>query len=63
MARSKFIPGDRTRANDRAPGDYAGREGTVLRHLPASSEYEVEFDDDPRGPGWLCSWWLDRLRR
>ncbi len=61
MARPKFTAGDHTRANDKAPGDYEGREGTVLSHRAETSEYEVQFDDDAHGPGWLYSWWLDRL--
>ncbi len=45
---------------EKAPGDYEGRCGAVLQHLPASSEYQVQFDGDARGPGWLSSHMLDR---
>ena len=59
--KTKFISGERNKANDKAPGDYTGRVGTVLRHKATTSEYEVQFDDDSRGPGWLYSWQLDRI--
>ncbi|PYV26617.1 MAG: hypothetical protein DMG24_06620 [Acidobacteria bacterium] len=59
--RYKFNIGDRVSANEKAPGDYSGLIGTVLgRGRPGRSEYKVQFDDDLRGPGWLCSWQLDR---
>jgi hypothetical protein len=59
--RAKFHAGQRVRANDKAPGDYSGNAGTVLQHKPDTSEYEVQFDGDSRGPGWLESWRLDLL--
>jgi len=57
----KFQVGDRARANDQAPKDYAGREGIVTELGPGKSEYRVEFEDG-RTPttGYLMSWWLDR---
>jgi len=60
MPRWKFATGDRVVANEKAPGDYEGRHGKVLRCLP-ESQYEVQFDGDPRGPGCLYSWWLAGL--
>ncbi len=56
----KFTEGDRVRANEKAPGDYEGRDGTVVRRHP-ESQYEVQFDRDERGPGCLDSWCLDRV--
>jgi hypothetical protein len=57
---SKFRPGDRVRANEKAPCDYRDKPGTVLEY-EAESQYWVGFDGDPRGPGCLRSWWLDRI--
>jgi hypothetical protein len=57
---SKFRQGDRVRANDKAPGDYQGKAGTVWSY-ETDSQYWVEFDGDHRGPGCLRSWWLDRI--
>jgi len=57
--RAKFQAGQRVIANDKAPGDYSGRAGTVLEHKSDTSEYQVQFDGDDRGPGWLASWQLD----
>jgi len=62
MAKRKFQGGDRVVANERAPGDYEGRVGMVLQYNPPTSEYQVQFDADERGPGWLASWQLDRQR-
>jgi hypothetical protein len=59
--RVKFQPGVRVQANDKAPGDYRGHVGTVLQHKPSTSEYQVQFDGDERGPGWLESWRLEPL--
>jgi hypothetical protein len=58
--KAKFRPGEQVTANDKAPGDYRGLSGVVLDHLAASSEYQVQFDGDDRGPGWLPSRMLDR---
>jgi len=58
--KAKFQSGEQVEANDKAPGDYKGRRGVVLQHLAASSEYQVQFDGDDRGPGWLPSHMLDR---
>lgn len=57
---SKFRPGDRVRANEKAPGDYRDKPGTVRAYEP-DSQYWVQFDGDTRGPGCLRSWWLDRI--
>ena len=57
----KFKSGQRTVANDRAPGDYAGQLGTILRREPDSSEYWVRFDGDSRGVSCLSSWMLDSV--
>jgi hypothetical protein len=58
--KAKFQIGERAIANDRAPGDYSGRTGTVLQHKADTSEYRVQFDGDSRVPGWLSSWMLDK---
>ncbi len=58
--RVKFQAGERVIANGKAPGDYEGRVGTVLAHHLVTHEYQVQFDGDARGPGWLASWQLDR---
>jgi hypothetical protein len=59
MARVKFKAGERVRANGKAPGAYRGRSGRVLLHRALTSEYQVEFDGDAGGPGWLHSFCLD----
>jgi len=56
----KFQLGEQVTANEKAPGDYRGFHGVVLQHLPRSSENQVQFNGDDRGPGWLPSHMLDR---
>lgn len=56
----KFRSGELVTANDKAPGDYRGMRGIVLQHLAGSSEYQISFEGDSRGPGWLPSHMLDR---
>ena len=53
---SKFSIGDRVRANDRAPHEYRGRDGTITEIGPGEPEFRVEFDDG-RQPttGYLTS--------
>ena len=58
--KAKFQLGEMVTANEKAPGDYEGLRGVVLQHLAASSEYQVQFDGDDCGPGWLSSHMLDR---
>lgn len=60
---AKFQAGQRVVANEKAPGDYEGHSGTVLAHHPPTYEYQVQFDGDGRGPGWLASWQLDLATR
>lgn len=59
----KFEPGDRVKANEKAPGDYEGQIGFVVSRGPGKCEYAVQFDGDTRGLGFLHSWWLDRYMR
>ena len=65
MARLKLVFagvfGDRVRANDRAPHEYRGRDGTITEIGPGEPEFRVEFDDG-RQPttGYLMSSWLDK---
>jgi hypothetical protein len=62
MARSgiyKFRPGERVRANEKAPGDFRGRHGTVIGSSD-SREYEVRFDGD-EVTNFLDSDWLDQV--
>ena len=57
----KFQTGDRVTANEKAPGDYEGRTGTVRGYI-APGQYDVFFGDDGTGNaahGVLMSWWLD----
>jgi hypothetical protein len=58
---STFSIGDRVRANDRAPHEYRGRDGTITEIGPGQPEFRVEFDDG-RQPttGYLMSSWLDK---
>lgn len=59
----KFQLGDRVRANEKAPGDYVEREGTVTDRGPMG-DYGVRFDDGhptKAGHGYLNSGWLDRV--
>lgn len=56
--RFKFKVGTRVRANEKAPGDYEGREGTVVERGPGKSEYGVRFDGE-EVTAYLNSWWLD----
>ena len=58
--KAKFQLGEQVTANDKAPGDYRGLRGVVLQHLAPSSEYQVQFEGDHRGPGWLSSHMVDR---
>jgi len=60
--KAKFQLGEKVMANEKAPGDYRGSCGVVVQHLPKSSEYQVQFDGDNRGPGWLPSHMLDHLQ-
>ena len=64
--RAKSCEGDRVKVNDRAPLDYAGREGTVFGRAPGKGGYDVRFDDGAgnlygqfRTEGYLDSRWLD----
>jgi hypothetical protein len=58
---ASFMIGDRVRANERAPGDYRDRDGTITEIGPGQSEFRVEFEDG-RQPttGYLRSSWLDK---
>jgi hypothetical protein len=66
-ARTRFQAGDRVRVNERAPGDYAEREGTVFDRAPGRGGYGVRLDDGavfPNGgpcpsEGYLDSGWLE----
>lgn len=58
----KFAIGDRARANDKAPGDYRGRAGTIGEIGPGKSEFRVDYSDGATPEvGHLMSWWLDRV--
>ena len=58
----KFAIGDRVRINDKAPGDYSEREGTITEIGPGQSEYRVEIDDGATPTtGYLSSICLDRM--
>jgi hypothetical protein len=62
----KFQIGDRVSANDKAPGDYQDRVGTIAEIGPGRSEYGVEFGDDGTGNASSChlmSWWLERAEK
>jgi hypothetical protein len=59
----KFKAGDRVTVNDKAPGDYEGRTGTIRRYVDRG-QYDVWFGNDGTGnaaEGVLMSWWLDRV--
>src|SRR5260221_12646328 len=59
----KFQSGDHVVVNDKAPGDYIGRTGTV-RKYEGGSQYDVFFGDDGSGnaaEAVLRSWWLDKV--
>lgn len=58
MRRPKFEPGAFVKANDKAPGDYQGREGVVFERGPGKAEYGVRFQGVPAF-GYLQSAWLD----
>ena len=58
MAKCKFNPGDRVVANEKAPGDYRGRQATIVERGPGTTEYTVNFDGQIV---YLNSWWLDPL--
>jgi hypothetical protein len=55
----KFNVGDRVTANDKAPGDYRSRAGTVFEVGPGKSEYGIRFEGAGPLEGYLMSWWLD----
>ena len=58
----KFTIGDRARANEKAPGDYRDRVGTITEIGPGKSEFRVEYSDDGQPYGYLMSWWLDPVK-
>ena len=58
MGKWKFNPGDIVVANEKAPGDYRGRQATIVKRGPGTAEYTVSFDGQIV---YLNSWWLDRL--
>jgi hypothetical protein len=59
---AKLSIGDRVRANDQAPHDYRGRDGTITEIGPGEPEFRVEFEDG-RQPttGYLMAAWLDQV--
>ena len=59
MGKRKFNPGDKVIANEKAPGDYRGRQATVVGHGPGTAEYAVNFDGQIV---YLNSPWLDPVR-
>jgi hypothetical protein len=58
MGKWKCNPGDIVVANEEAPGDYRGRQATIIGHGPGIAEYTVNFNGQI---AYLNSWWLDRL--
>lgn len=56
MGNWKFNIGDRVVANEKAPGDYRGRKGTIVERGPGKSEYTVSTSGKKI---FLNSWWLD----
>jgi len=56
MGKLKFKRGDKVVANEKAPGDYRGRQAIVVQHGPGTAEYAVNFDGQIV---YLNSWWLD----
>ncbi len=64
MGKVKFQVGDRVRANEKAPGDYEGRDGVVTDRAP-ESQYRVEFAPLAGNAsfGYLYSWQLDRVQQ
>ena len=63
MRKPKFEIGARVKANENAPCDYKGREGTVFDRVPGKSEYGVRFESQPNqaDTGYLDSPWLDAV--
>lgn len=59
MRRPKFEVGARVRANEKAPGDYKGREGVVAERGPHEAEYGIRFEGKELIE-YLNSSWLDR---
>ena len=60
--RFKFDVGDSVTVNDKAPGDYRGRSGTIAVRGPGKTEYGVMFDGG-KDVEYLNSWWLDSVSR
>ena len=56
----KFVLGDRVVANEKAPGDYEGKSGTIVERGPGKVEYGVILDGEKQTV-YLNSWWLDKL--
>ena len=52
----KFNIGDQVLANEKAPGDYRCRKGTIVQRGPSRGEYTVNIDGEKT---FLNSWWLD----
>ncbi len=63
MGKMKFQVGDRVRANEKAPGDYEGRDG-VVTDRSLESQYQVEFAPlvGNASFGCLYSWQLDHVQ-
>ncbi len=64
MAKAKYQVGDKVRANEKAPGDYEGRDGVVTDRAP-KSQYQVEFVPMTGNASFGCldSWQLDLIER
>jgi hypothetical protein len=61
-ARRKFQADESFVVNDKAPGDYKGRTGKIVKYV-APSQYEIKLDDQKDGEpnSTLLSSWLDRV--
>jgi len=59
----KFSLGQQVKANEKAPGDYSGRERIItdIRLGRRTTQYGVRFSPEPRkaDEGYLDSWMLD----
>jgi len=60
MGKWKFNRGDKVIVKEKAPGDYRGRQGTIIGHGPGRAEYTVNFHSQVT---YLNSWWLDPVHK
>ena len=57
----KFVPGDRVVGLEKAPASLRFRTGRIVERTPNRSEFYVRFDDRPKQPEAVFSWWIAKV--